>query len=252
MQKIRIEIRAMDVRMTACTVASRLKAQATVGDVCSGRIDVAREAKKTFFATDQKKFVDAPVRGVAYDAALNLDSRMFEDEGAPLFDMALHARFPTRLPQHGTVAGAVCIVAIRAFHRAFRNRVMRWKGKLTDYVPMTLSAQVWLILLQQAAVQPPVLVADVRYGENNSLRALQRSTIGIARRFYQMSRVTSIAADTVAGMCRTTKFAMVMAAAVTGEAAAPVLFGISFEREISLLSSMVAASSPCAACSASA
>ena len=103
-------------------------------------------------------------------AAFHLDRGVFKDEGAALFGVALDAGLPVGFLQHGLIVRAVRVVAIRAFHQAFRHAMVRGKSELRLNRGMAAIAELRLCLAQQALGDPPVLLGNSRRAEKLRLR----------------------------------------------------------------------------------
>jgi len=120
----------MNRRMAARTIAARLKTQPAVRNIHRERIDMALQALESLFSPRQQHLIHTSVRIVAGQASLHFHRRVLKYERPPLLDVALDARFPTRLPHVRAVGGSVRIVAIGALHRSFQHLVVKGLAKL--------------------------------------------------------------------------------------------------------------------------
>ena len=137
MQEVDVEIGAVDARMTASAIAARLETQAPVRNVGREWIHVALQTEQALLAANQEHAIDASVRCVARRAAFHLYGRVLEDKGSTLFGVALRARLPSALAKRGPIGGSMRVVAIRAFHQAFRHAVMGRQRELRLDVAVT-------------------------------------------------------------------------------------------------------------------
>src|SRR5262245_51093270 len=162
MQERWIEIRAVDSRVAACAISSRLETALAVRHVDGGWIGVALQAQEAFFAPVQHHLIDTAVRGVAGGAAFHFDRGMLENEWAALFHVTVHACLPSGPAERGTVRGSVRIVAIGALHGTLRNPMMGRKCELMLNVPVASVAELRLRLLQQGTAEPSAFFGQLR------------------------------------------------------------------------------------------
>ena len=154
MQEVDVEIGAVDARMTASAIAARLETQTPVRNVGREWIHVALETEQALFAADQEHAIDASVRRVARRTAFHFHGGVFEDKRTPLLGVTLGASLPAALSQRCAIGSAMRVVAIRAFHQAFRHAMMGRQRELCLDVAMTPETQFRLRLLEQTVVQP--------------------------------------------------------------------------------------------------
>src|ERR1700722_14416373 len=121
MQVGSIEVRSMDSRVASCASAVCLETHTAVGHIICDRVYVALQVEEALFGAYQQRAIDAAVRCVASDAALNLGCWMLENKWSAFFRVSLNASLGTVAHQFGAVGGAVRIVAVRAVHGAFGN-----------------------------------------------------------------------------------------------------------------------------------
>ena len=157
MQEVDVEIGAVDARVTASAIAARLETQTPVRNVRSEWIHVALQTQQALLAANQEHAIDASVRCVARRAAFHLHGRVFEDKRTPLLGVTLRARLPSALPQRCAIGGSMRVVAIGAFHQAFRHAVMGRQRELRLDVAVASEAELRLGLLEQNVVQPSCL-----------------------------------------------------------------------------------------------
>ena len=158
MEKVHVEIRAMDDGMAARTCAFGLKTHAAMRHIDARRRCMALETEHSFFPARQQLPVHAAVRRVTRRAPFHLDGGMFEHKGTTLLRVALRACVPARLRQFVPVRRSVWRMAIGALHEAFRHPVMRGQSELRPDIAMAVVAKFRLALLQKAAVEPATLL----------------------------------------------------------------------------------------------
>ena len=142
----------MNLRVASGAVTERLEALSAMRNVDAGRRHVTLKAQRSLFTAREQRLVGAAMRRMAGCAALHLYGGVFECPGTALFSVASHAGLPVGLHQRGAVVAAVCRVAVRAFHSAFRYAVMLRQGERRSDVGVALVAQFRLALLKQAVV----------------------------------------------------------------------------------------------------
>lgn len=98
MKESRVKIGSVNGGMAAGAVPSRLEAQPAMRNIDGCRIYVTLQAQESFLSPRQQHAVDAAVGGMACRAALHFYRGVLKHEGAPLFDVALRAGFPSALP----------------------------------------------------------------------------------------------------------------------------------------------------------
>ena len=192
---------------------------------------MALQAQETFFAPHQEHPVDAAVRSVTGRAAFHFDGRVLEDERTALFHVALRARLPAALAQGGAVGGSVRVVAIGAFHRAFRDAVVRGQGELRLNISMAAETKVGLLLFEKTAVQPAGFLGKFWHRKKAGLRESDRLRPRIPRRLDQVRRVAFVAAHAMQNVSRVREVLLILAALMALQAARRILRGISLERE---------------------
>ena len=117
----------------------------------TGRIGMAFKTQEPDNVTRQQFRVGRTVRRMADLTAFDLDWRMFVNEG-PLF---IRVTFDAsriavdRIAQRFAHKPAMLVMAIGAFHAAFRHLVMKGFGERSFLIGVTLVAHVWLGVLEQ-------------------------------------------------------------------------------------------------------
>lgn len=149
--------------MAASAFPAGLKAQAAVFNrrlVVNS--SVALQAELPAFATNKEHVIRASVRVMACDASLHLHGRMLVHVRSRLIHMTCNAGFELWAIEVGTVLRTVRIVAVRAFHQAFGNPVMRRQRELSPDGRMARVTQLRLRLAKQALCQPSGLFGNPR------------------------------------------------------------------------------------------
>ena len=137
---------------------------------------------------------------VAGCAALDFHRGVFKDKRPALFDVALRAGLPAALAQRSAVRSAMGVVAVRTFHRTFRNPMMRGQSELRLDIAVASVAQFRLRLNELAIVQPAVFFRQFRHIEEVPLRRAQAFGLRVPPGFYQVHRVAAITRDAVLNM----------------------------------------------------
>ena len=202
-----------------------------MGHVIRDRIHVALQAQKPLLAAHQKHAVDASVRGVARNATFDFRGGMLENKRSAFFRVALNAGLRTVTNQFGAVGGAMRVVAVRTFHSAFGNAVMRGKRKLGLDITVTLVAEFRLRLHQLAVVQPTVLLGKLGHVEEITLGGADRFGSRVASSFDQMRGVAVVAGDSMLNVTGVAEILLIPAALMTHQTAFGILFGIPVEGE---------------------
>ena len=94
------------------------------------------------------------MRGVADRTALDTHRRVLEEERTVFVQVARRARLPAGRVQRRAILGAVRVVAIGAFHRAFRNAVVKWLRELRPHLRMAPVTQLRLGVLEKTFPEP--------------------------------------------------------------------------------------------------
>src|SRR5579862_30425 len=115
------------------------------------------------------------------------------------------------------------VVAVRAFHRAFGDAVVNRQCKLCLDVSVTAEAQVRLLFLKEAVMQPAGLLRELRDGKEVGLRKTDLRPARIPRSLHQVRRMTFVAADSVLDMSGMREILLILAALMTLQAARRIL-----------------------------
>src|SRR5688572_33350354 len=124
-QKELAVVGAVDGDVAARAFTTCCEPQPSMRNVRSLRIHMTLQAKEPALPPHHKHLIHAAVRRVAGTAPFHLYGGMLENKRAPLLAVARDASLPCGFLQHGLIAGAVRVVAIRAAHQSFRDAVMR-------------------------------------------------------------------------------------------------------------------------------
>lgn len=127
------------------------------------------------------------------------------------------------------------IVAVRTFHRAFGNAVMRGQRELRLDIAVALVAKLRLRFAQLAVVQPAALLGQLGHVEEVALRGADGFSLRVPAGFDQVHGVAAIAGDSVLNMAGVAEIFLIAAALVAREAAFGVLFRIGVERKDQLI-----------------
>src|SRR5947209_5300102 len=120
-------------------------------------------------------------------------------------------------------------VAIRAFHKSFRNAVVSGQGKPGLDGQVATETKLRLPLSQQALVQPSLLFGQGRGPEKISLRQRWFGREFPPRRDEQMGRMAFLAGNTHELVLGAIEQALIVAAAMAIQAAGGVVGGLTFE-----------------------
>jgi hypothetical protein len=142
--------------VTASTVATRLEAKATVRhtDLVGVGVAVALETQEARFAACEEEPGYAAVRRVADRTAFHTDGRVLEKERTMFIDVAGRTCLPLRRIERRAILGAVRIVAIGAFHRAFGNPMVEGLSELRPYLRVAPVTQLRLGVLEKTFPDP--------------------------------------------------------------------------------------------------
>jgi len=163
----------MNRDMTARTLSTGLEAEPSMGNAgLSMETGVALQAQLASFTPHQKHAVGAAMGIVASRAALHLHRGVLVNVGPALFLMAIQAAVKSRPVQAVVIDGTMGIVAISALDHSFRNPMVHRESELGLHGPVTVEAECWLRLFEQAAVQPADFVGQLRHLIEVSLRVL--------------------------------------------------------------------------------
>jgi len=182
-------------------------------------IHVALQAKQALLAPNQELAIHASVRGVARSAAFYFHGRVFEDKGSAFFRVAVSAGFGSVLAERCESGASVRVVAIGAFHQAFRQAVMGRQRELRLNVAVASKAQLRLGLLQEAVMEPAGLLWQSWYRKEVNLGDTQIDTLRIPGSLHQVSRMTVHAGDPVLHVGRMVKRRLIPAALMASETA---------------------------------
>lgn len=118
--------------MAARAIAPRLESSAAMGHarLRGVRVAVTLQAEETRFAPHQHEAGHGTVRIVALHTAEDAHGWVLKHKRTAFFHVAAYARFPVRLSQRSEVVCPVGVVAIGAFHQAFRYSVVERHGEL--------------------------------------------------------------------------------------------------------------------------
>jgi hypothetical protein len=209
--------------MAAHAFAAGLESQAAMRHGGLGmESGVALQAELAAFAAYQEHVIGAAMGVVAGDAAFDLHGGVLEDVRPALFDVALHAGFPTGIIEADEVFRAMRIVAVGTLHQSFGNAVMLGQSKLRLHGEVAGVAQRGFGALQQAVVQPARLVGQLRKLEEIGLGITQETFAVVFHFIDQVRGVALIAGDAVAGVLRVREKLLLLAGVVAGQAARSV------------------------------
>jgi hypothetical protein len=189
------------------------------------------QAEETALAPKQQIAIHRAVRSVTGCASFYLDRCVFENERTALLGMTVDACFPIRFAKHRLIVRAVRIVAVRAFHLAFRNAMMRRKRELSLNGPMAGVTQNGLRLAQHAFIQPSLFFRKPRRPEELCLRYRGFHFVSYAESFSQMRRMTVLARNAGLLVMRSLEQRLILAGAVALQTASGVLVGFTAKTE---------------------
>jgi hypothetical protein len=219
-QEIHIEIRAVDGYMTSNAFAAGLKAKPAMGRG-SLRVDsrMTLQAQLSAFATNQQHAVCGSVWAVADHAGFHSRSWMLVNKRPALLNMTTGTGFRHSLVEICLIGGAMGIVAVRAFHQAFRHAVMRGKGELGLNGPMARIAKGGLGSLEQALVKPAGFVRKLRNLKEMRLGSREGALALVLNLFNEVRGMAAVAGDAFGGVLRMVEHGLLFAADVTRETA---------------------------------
>ena len=183
----------MNNGMAAGTISERLKTQASVRYVGRLRVDVALQAQEPPFRSQEQMALHRSVRLMARGAALHAQCGMLVHERPALLGVARYADLKVYFSKLRSVQSAMSTVAICALHKAFRNPVVHWQGKLGLNRAMTTETKLRLLPPQQALIQPAGLFRERRRLREPLLGELQPCGCNLRRTNYQVRRMTLLA-----------------------------------------------------------
>jgi hypothetical protein len=108
----------------------------------------------------------------------------------------------------------VRIVTVRAFDRAFRNAMMRWKRKLSLDVDVASVAQVRLGFSEQAVMQPTLFLRELWHVKKCGFSEAQAFAFRVSRRLDKMHGVATVTGDSMQRMGRVGEILLIAAALV--------------------------------------
>src|SRR5947207_1797085 len=125
---------------------------------------------------------------------------MLVDIGPPLLCVTAHASLIIRFLQAGMIHRPVRMMAISALHQAFGDAMVDRQCKLRLHIVVATETQLWLRLLQQAAVQPADLIRKLWHLVKVPLRRAQFALALVLDLIDQMRGMALITGKAVRGM----------------------------------------------------